>query len=140
MKYSTIDEVMSGPGKEKVIEVLNENLDYLNTVKKLGYTSFGINVIGEQGEKVLYISDNRYETGEIIEIHKNPSDHRADITVRVKEQTLMEMLYNMDWIKDHTMCAALKYFPKFKFEEGTFRTVFKATRSVIKNRTYQTAY
>lgn len=131
-KYSTIDEVMAGPGKKKVIEVLNSNRDYLSVVKLLGYNQIGINVLDSQGNETLYVSDNRPETGEIIDIYRNPENIRTNITVKTKDQTLMNMLYKMDWIEDNTLCAIFRYFPRFKFEEGVCKTVMKATRSVVK--------
>ncbi|MBT3297486.1 hypothetical protein HN385_01025 [archaeon] len=132
-KYSTIDEIMSGPGKKRVIDTLNSNHTYLAVVKFLGYSKIGIKVLDNTGNSDLYISDNRIETGEIVDIYQNPEDNRTDVTAVVKEQTLMNMLYKMDWIQDHTLCAALKYFPRFRFEKGMCTTILRTIKDVTNN-------
>ena len=109
-EYNTIEDVMYF-AKDSVKKELNNTPLYVRAVSIMGYREIGIEVLDNLGQKCSDYASHNFVNGEINEIVNN--FEKPNIIVKVKEDTLLEILHDVEHIKKHPLISFLKYAPKF---------------------------
>ena len=129
-KYDTIDEIMSF-AKDLVQKELNNTPLYVHAVNIMRYQEIGIEVLDDHGRKFSNYASHNYTNGKIDKIvkgFKNPK-----IIVKVKENTLLEILHNVEKIKKHPIISFFQYAPKFRPKRvKDYTELLKMTASIPK--------
>lgn len=113
-KYATIDDVMAGEGRQLVMKELNATPLYVDAVKALRYKRIGIAVLDNNGKETSKYASLNGEAGNIDKIIEGFGDEKPDIAVTVKGSVLMEILHNVEWVKDNPLAAFVRYAPRFQ--------------------------
>ncbi len=125
MGFHNLEERMeSVEEREKLIKILNEIEYYLRIVQRCGYQRVGIQVLVEGVETFAYTSFNAPD-GKIIKVEKGL--HEPDLTARVEEAVLYEILENSEKILENPIRAAFQYGLKFKLP---WKAYYKIIRSL----------
>ena len=113
-RYNFICDIMQGEGKKLLIRELNSTLLYVTAVKEMGYKEIGIFVTDDDDVEISRYASQNNDNGEVTDIVDHFETNSPGITVRVNERTLLEILQNVEYVKDHPYRAFWKYLSDFK--------------------------
>ncbi len=133
-QYSSIAEIVQSGAIKLVQEELNATPLYVQAVAYLKLREIGIIVEGEQKKIVgKYASHNAADgkIEEIVDFHTHP-----DLTVRVREGVLMDILYHVEEVKRYPRRSFFRYARHFSMKSEEYwklagyvtRTLFNETQ------------
>ncbi len=122
-QYRSLDEIMQNGGREMIQAELNATPLYVGAVRHCRFKEIGMVVNTEKGIIAHYASHNNPE-GKIEKIVD--ALHQPDITVRVKERVLLEILRHVDYIKAHPLSSFARYSRHFHMNASDYKRICKA--------------
>lgn len=120
---ATLEERMeSAEEQQKLIDALNSVNLYTSLVKKCGYARIGVQVLSRGMEKFAYTSFNGPD-GKITHVEKGL--RQPDLTAKVEETVLAEILEKSETLMENPVLAALQYGLKFKLPWRAYYKLIK---------------
>ncbi|MBU0470299.1 MAG: hypothetical protein KKA62_03575 [Nanoarchaeota archaeon] len=105
-RYDSIDQFFK-KDKEWIAEELNGHPYYYGIVKFLGFKEIGIIVLDEEDLEIGRYASHNGNDGKIYEIE--PYFVNPDLSVRVKETVLLDIIENREDVKAHPVRSFFRY-------------------------------
>lgn len=112
--------------QQRLINALNSINLYTSLVRKCGYTRIGVQVLSRGVEKFAYTSFNGPD-GKITHVEKGL--RQPDLTAKVEETVLAEILEKSETLMENPVLAALQYGLKFKLPWRAYYKIIKNARN-----------
>ncbi len=121
--YDSIDKLFT-EDKNWIIEQLNGQKTYYQTIKRCKYTKIGVIVQDNSGKEIGRYASNNNIDGKISEIVGETEFGDPNIVVAVKEKVLLEIVNKREYVKAHPIESLIKYGKEFKFITGNYWDIF----------------
>ncbi len=105
---------MDSEGRDLLCDTLNSTPLYVATARACRAREIGVIVLSETGrETARYVSLNN-SAGYVETIEQGFNINSPDVTVKVKDQTLIDILHEIEYLQDNPLHAFTKYVTDFR--------------------------